>query len=364
MASTVSPIYSTQATSAKARPWSDIAASVWFYPVVLLGLCGLLFFYGINVGEFYRTESLRAILAEGFYRSGNWVVPKLYGEAFFTKPPLMYAIIALVSTPFGGVNEITARIPSAMSATVTVFLFYWYFGRMFGRTGGFLAALIVPLSPMWLEKASAAELDMMQVMWTAGAILFFLRAYEVDSGPSSETKSLHWWLLSFLFVAAGFLTKWTTPAFFYLTVLPLLWWQGRLRLLLGRKHLAGLGLALTLSLSWVAAAIYLEGWQTFYRTVYHEAMIRLQPNYSPEPYPWGETLFHPLKLLLVTLPYSAVALWTLKPGFAKFWDERQRTLLLALHCWVWPNMLLWSLITPPATVSRYSPQFPVWPRLS
>ena len=38
------------------------------------------------------------------------------------------------------------------------------------------------------------------------------------------------------------------------------------------------------------------------------------------------------------------ALLTLHPGFARLWDERGRRLLQALHCWVWPNLLFWSVV--------------------
>src|SRR5262245_28789031 len=97
----------------------DPAARGWSAVLLLLAWCGFLFFHGLNTGEFYRTESLRAIIAAEFLRSGNWIVPTLYGEPLLTKPPGMYAAIALTSWPFGGVCEWTARLPSAVAATVT-----------------------------------------------------------------------------------------------------------------------------------------------------------------------------------------------------------------------------------------------------
>src|SRR5437879_4970928 len=93
----------------------------WPAILILAAFCGFLFFYGLNQGELYRTESLRAIIAAEFLRSGNWIVPTLYGEPLFTKPPGMYAAIALCSWPFGQVTETTARLPSAVAATFTVF---------------------------------------------------------------------------------------------------------------------------------------------------------------------------------------------------------------------------------------------------
>ena len=128
----------------------------WMCVVILLAMSGWLFFYGITEGELWRTESLRAIVAQEMLRSGNWIVPRLYGEPLFTKPPGMYVAIALCSWPFGGVSEWTARLPSALAATITVFLFFWYVRRQLGRAAGLAAAILLPMSPMWLDKASAA----------------------------------------------------------------------------------------------------------------------------------------------------------------------------------------------------------------
>src|SRR5262245_39636018 len=201
-------------------------------PIILLVLawCAVLFFFGITRGELWRTESLRAIIAAEMLDSGNWLVPRLYGQPLFTKPPGMYAAIALVSWPVGEVRAWTARLPSALAAMATVFLFYGYIGRQLGRRAGFIAALILPLSVVWLDKAPSAEIDMLQLFWVSAAILAFLRALESEEeGPGR----LSWWLLSLLCVAGGLLTKWTAPVFFYGTAVPLLVWRGRLRLLFG-----------------------------------------------------------------------------------------------------------------------------------
>jgi hypothetical protein len=340
--------------------------------LVLSALCAFLFFYGLSAGELYRTENLRAIIADEFLRSGDWIVPRLYGEPLFTKPPGTYAAIALASWPFGDVTEWTARLPSAIAATLTVFLFYWYFSRQLGRLSGLVAATILPMSVMWLDKAPSAEIDMMQVMWVAAAIIFFLRALEegdCSRRPRVATRGFGWWLLSLLCVAGGVLTKWTAPVFFYATAVTLLWRRGQLRLLWSRYHLVSTALAASICLAWVATAVYRAGWQEFYGTVSREAFQRLwppdhyeaqkllAPHHDHSYYPWQQCLLHPFKLWAMNLPWSAFALVTLLPGFARLWDERGKRLLQAMHCWVWPNMLFWSII--PEHASRHStPLFP------
>jgi 4-amino-4-deoxy-L-arabinose transferase-like glycosyltransferase len=345
----------------------------WRWPALagLLALCAFLFFYGLTAGDLYRTENLRAIIAADFLRSGNWVVPKLYGEPLFTKPPGMYAAIALVSWPFGGVSTWTARLPSAVAATLAVLLVYWYFGRQFGRLGGLVAACLLPASFMWLDKVPTAEIDALQVAWVTAAVVFFLRALD-DEEEAGRSRAWVWWLAALLCVAGGFLTKWTAPAFFYGTAVPLLWWRGRLRLLFGRGHLAGAALAAAVCLGWAGLAVTLTGWDVFYETVSREALQRLSPSHhlealqelspshQPQVYPWAAVLLHPFRTLAAGLPWSPFALVALWPGFTRLWDERGRRLLQALHCWAWPNLFFWSVI--PEHALRHS--FPLFPALS
>jgi 4-amino-4-deoxy-L-arabinose transferase-like glycosyltransferase len=337
-------------------------------PLLLLPWCGFLFFYGLSAGDLYRTEALRAIIAQDFLNSGNWLVPTLYGEPLLTKPPGMYAAIAAVSWPFGGVSNWSARLPSALAATGTTLLFFWYFCRLFGVRGGLAAGFVVPASVMWLDKATAAEIDMLQVFWVAGSVLFFVRALEAEEGTAKPQAALPWWLLALLCVAGGVLTKWTAPAFFYLTVIPLLWWRGRLRLLWGRNHLLAAALGAGLCFGWAALAIRQVGWDVFYNTVAQEAAQRLLPNELPvaagrhhhRPYPWGEVLAHPFIVFASTLPWSLFALVALRPSFANSWDERGRRLLQALHCWTWPSLLFWTIV--PEHAPRHS--FPLFPGLA
>src|ERR1700681_1220381 len=93
--------------------------SRWLAPFLLGFYCLFFFFYGLDTGELYRNETLRAIIAREMLRTGNWLVPTLYGQPLFTKPPGMYVAIALCSWPFGAVTEWTARLPSALAATCT-----------------------------------------------------------------------------------------------------------------------------------------------------------------------------------------------------------------------------------------------------
>lgn len=339
--------------------------------LLLTGVCGFFFFHGLGAGEFYRTESLRAILAAEALRSGDWVVPRLYGEPLFTKPPGMYAAIAMASLPGGRVTEATARLPAALAATGTVFLFYWFFRRALGRTGGMVAALLLPLSVMWLDKATAAEIDMPQTFWVTASILSFLRALEATTSRTYRPEVVHWrisstgdvlsrnappektpesarawpwWLAAMLCVAGGVLTKWTAPVFFYGTAVPLLWRRGRLRLLWCAPHLLGAALAATLCAGWVGAVVAREGWAAFAAGVGREAAVHLSPGHHRAGYPWGEALAHPLVIWAASLPAGLFALPALRHGFAGLWGRQGQRLREALQCWLWPGLIFWSVL--------------------
>jgi 4-amino-4-deoxy-L-arabinose transferase-like glycosyltransferase len=315
--------------------------------------------YGIGDFELYRTESLRAIIAEEFLESGNWIVPRLYGEPLFTKPPGMYAAIALASWPFGEVTEWSARLPSVIAASVVAFVLFGLFRRYVDGRAALVAAVTFPISLMVLDKAPSAEIDMLQVAWVFGSVACALRAVE-DFSESDTKGRIGWWMGALLCVAGGFLTKWTAPAFFYLTLVPFLWSRGNLRALWSFSHLAAVAIGAGVSLAWAGAAIWLEGWETFSHTVKRQAFMHLLPTHHHRPYPWLESLGHPFRIWLAAMPISAFALPALFPGFSQRWDDRGRYLLQAMHCLVWPNLLFWTIV--PAHNTRHS--FPLYPGIA
>jgi hypothetical protein len=139
------------------------------------------------------------------------------------------------------------------------------------------------------------------------------------------------------------LTKWTAPAFFYLSVFPLLLWRRRLGILGRPPHLTAALFAASLCLGWVAAVAHRIGWAPLWHTIEREALQRLSPMDHPRPYPWLEIVTFPLLFLAANLPWSAFIFPTFQRGFLQLWDERGRRLLQLLQVWTWMNLLFWSL---------------------
>ena len=308
---------------------------------LVLGWCGVLFLYGVSAGPLYRTESLRAVIGAECLR-GHWLYPVLYGEPFLTKPPGHYAAIGLCSLPFGRVTEWSARLPSVIAATATIFLMAGLFRRALGDWAGLLAALLVPTSVLWLDKAPSAEIDMTLVGWVTASLVLF--AYAIEPRGADAPRSPGLLIDSLLCLAAGTLTKWTAPAFFLLTVVPLLAWRGQLRLLVGWRFLLAAAVALAAVAGWAMAVSVQVGWDTLADTVRAEAAYRFNPPPKATGYPWAGVVTYPLLVLAAHLPLSLFALRTLRPSVYRRQTDRGRLLLQLLHCWTWPNLVFWSLV--------------------
>ena len=145
-------------------------------------------------------------------------------------------------------------------------------------------------------------------------------------------------------MSLGTLTKWTAPAFFYLTVVPLLAWRGELRMLFGWRHLLACGVAVAVCAAWVFAVSLQIGWESLFETLRGEVAYRFAPKSAARGYPWGELVTYPILVLAAHLPVSLFALLTLRRGFAARFDDRGKLLLQLLHRWTWPNSIFWTLV--------------------
>src|SRR4051794_12673406 len=117
--------------------------------VAIAAWWGFLFLYGIDAGELWRNEGLRARIAQEMLADGDWIVPHLHGEPIFTKPPFLYWAICVFSLPFGAVSVVTARLPSVFAGFGTSLLLCWVFQRSLGKQAGILAALMTPCCIFW-----------------------------------------------------------------------------------------------------------------------------------------------------------------------------------------------------------------------
>lgn len=148
-----------------------------FLILVLTCLCYLTFFHHLD--EFSIRpwdEGRNAVNAVEMISNKKWLVTYFnwQPDMWNVKPPLHIWIVALFFKMFG-ISELSLRLPSAISASVIVFVIYFIGKNIFkNRVVGILGALIL-LSSMGFPEihiGRTGDYDAMLTMWVFGAIIF------------------------------------------------------------------------------------------------------------------------------------------------------------------------------------------------
>ncbi|HEY6066695.1 MAG TPA: glycosyltransferase family 39 protein [Thermoanaerobaculia bacterium] len=129
---------------------------------------------------FDRDETSYAEVVREMRESHDWLLPRLNGREFFEKPVLPFWFIGVGYASFG-VNEVGARVVSALFGIGTALLTASIGRRLFGPGVGVRAGAIVSSSLLFLLVSRSALTDPSFLFFFTAAILLFLRARE--SGP-------------------------------------------------------------------------------------------------------------------------------------------------------------------------------------
>jgi 4-amino-4-deoxy-L-arabinose transferase-like glycosyltransferase len=127
--------------------------------LLLAGFCAFLFFYGLGqFGLIGADEPRYAQVAREMLEHRDWITPVLNGNPWLEKPPLYYWQ-AMAAYSVLGVSDVSARVPSAIDATLLVIAIYIFF-RRFRRGVEVDAALITASCAGLVGYARAASMDM------------------------------------------------------------------------------------------------------------------------------------------------------------------------------------------------------------
>lgn len=166
---------------------------------ILLTLCGVVFFLGLGIRDFWNIdEGMHAAIAQNMLISADWITPVYHGEAFLDKPPLFNWANAISFAVFG-VNEIAARIPSAIAGLGCVIVTYLLGRRIFDAKTGLVAAVILATSPIVIVLSRVVQYDMVFAFFTTLSLYYFA------SGVIEQRKLF--FIAFYVAVALAFMTK-------------------------------------------------------------------------------------------------------------------------------------------------------------
>lgn len=138
------------------------------------GLAVLTFWVGLGgSGRLTYHEAFVSQAAREMLASNDWLTPTVGGRPWLEKPPLAIWLVALMGRVAGGVTETTARIPSAVAASVLTLAVAALAARRFGPSIGLLAGLIQATTAWTVMRGRLAEVDILLAMIVTLSLLAF-----------------------------------------------------------------------------------------------------------------------------------------------------------------------------------------------
>lgn len=172
-------------------------------------------------------EGVNAEAAREMREADTWVIPTFNYQLRTAKPVLLYWLQRASYAAFG-VSEWSARLPSALCGWLTVLLTYELARRMFGRSTGLLAGVVLASAIEFCTLAHAATPDAPLLLFTV--LTYFLFWVYHENG------SRHWWVPCAAACALAALTKGPVgvalPGLVFLLYFA---WNGELTRLLDRR---------------------------------------------------------------------------------------------------------------------------------
>lgn len=157
----------------------------------ILVICYLLFFYNMGNYPLIDVDETRYVsIAKDMLNINDWSTLRLNGEFFFEKPPLYFWLLDTFFLIFGRINEVVARLPIALCATLTTFLVYFMGKKIVSRNYGLISCLIMATSFEFLVLARISILDMLLATLTAFACFIGFLTFFAES---EKRKMLLWW---------------------------------------------------------------------------------------------------------------------------------------------------------------------------
>jgi len=167
---------------------------------IILCLSYLLFFNNLGgVALWDPDEPRQAIMAREMMERQDYIHPYLNGRPYLEKPPFYPWMIIVASTIKGKVDEVTSRIPAAISATLLLLITYSLGSMLVDRYCGLLSAIILATNYQFLSNARESVMDMTFAFFI-GLTIFLNYIFIKKDRPFM-------FVLSFIPAALGILTK-------------------------------------------------------------------------------------------------------------------------------------------------------------
>ncbi|WP_395738552.1 ArnT family glycosyltransferase [Prosthecobacter sp.] len=300
--------------------------------LALLAICTVMFWWRlghlplIDPDEPFYAETTREMV-----QKNEWLTPIIFGERQFEKPIFFYWQSMIAMKLFGD-NPFACRAPSAMAATLLVFLTWWFGRRMFSPRAGFWAAVVLASGVEYAIMSRLMLTDICLALCISASVFFFWLATE------EEEKRDRWMILHFAASAFAFLTK--GPVGLLVPTLGsicYLWLTKKRSPWRGKGLWLGLVVWAVIAVPWYAVMFQKYGMEYWHRFFVHENWERLTGSEHPHSNHWWWYLAIHVGGNLPWIPLLIAAVVRTVKGLKT--DKR----LLYLTCWFVPNIIFFTI---------------------
>ena len=266
--------------------------------LVALGIALLLPLINLGQPRLASPHETRVVVTgQHMAQTGEWIVPWFNGAVRLQKPPLPYWTIAAMTKLLGPLEEGMFRLPSALMGVVAVLLAYGIAYLLFGLEVALLSSLILSLCVKYVIESRLARVDIYLTFWVMAALFILAIIF------FGKQRRDWLWLVFWLAMAFGFLSKWVNVFLFVLPPLGYgLYAFGPRR---GRWtwHLLGMAAFAVIVVAWLGLVVEQLGWQT----VRLAWQAEVQENITSPLHRANHGVFYYIpQLFLITFPWCAL----------------------------------------------------------
>jgi 4-amino-4-deoxy-L-arabinose transferase-like glycosyltransferase len=160
---------------------------------MVLAIAGVLFFARLSERALWSEEVRWAQIPREMVQTGKYLWPTINGRIYYDKPLGSYWLVLLASLFTGGVDETSARLPSACSGLLAVALAMLIARRLYDDDTAILTGVILATSFSFVFFARNASTDVETIAGVLAVLWIFLR---------NEANPPGWWTLVLWFVMA------------------------------------------------------------------------------------------------------------------------------------------------------------------
>ena len=276
-----------------------------------MGFCGFFFFFGLaHFGLLGADEPRYAQVAREMLTHHDWITPTLGGQPWLEKPVLYYWQAIVIYKIFG-VSDWSARLPSAIDATlmvIAVFVFLRRFRPGFDLDGALITASAIGV----IGFARAASMDMPLAATFAIAMLAWYAWHETGNKTCL--------VIFYGFVALGTLAKGPIAPFLAAAiVVAFAGTQKDLKIVFKTLWIPGVLIFLLVALPWYIA-VQLRNAEFFRVFILEHNFSRFGTNRYHHPQPiW----FYVPVVIIALLPWATFAIAALRETIRSWWAGRR-----------------------------------------